>query len=259
MKTSRQSHDWLLLLERALDLLARPNPANILQSFAAWEPQDRLRLRLRSLERAKYLERTEAESVRRVTPAGRTAAWGGLDPVERWQRPWDGQWRLVIFDLPSREVTLRQRLARWLRAHRLGCLQNSVWISPDPIDSQPTPVRGLQPGSEAFTVLLSRPAPPGTDASLVEGAWDFAEINQRYTDWLDVGGRGLDLAASADLARAKPSQWLRAERAAWLAAAAVDPFLPEPLLPAGYLGRQAWERRQEVFAALARRVVETAS
>lgn len=259
MNTSHQSHDWLLLFQRVLDLLARPTPANILQPFAAWEHQNRLRLRLRSLERAKYFERTEEGSFRRATPAGREAAWGGLDPVERWKRPWDGQWRLVIFDLPSHEVSLRQRLSRWLHVQRLGYLQNSVWISPDPIDSQPPLVQRLKPSSEAFTVLVSRPVPPNTDAGLVEAAWDFAEINQRYTAWLDVGGRGLDLAASADLARAKLTQWLRVERAAWQAAVTGDPLLPGPLLPAGYLGREAWQRRQEVFSALARRVVGAAS
>lgn len=259
MSASRQSHDWLLLFLRVLDLVARPSPANILQPFEAWEHRSRLRLRLRSLERAQYLERVEGRSVRRPTAAGRATAWGGLDPAERWKRLWDGQWRIVIFDLPAREVSLRQQLARWLHAQRLGYLQNSVWISPDPIDSQPSPVRRLKPNSEAFTVLTSRPVPPSTDASLVEGAWDFAHINQRYGAWFEVADRGLELTEASDLASAKLKQWLRAEREAWLAAATMDPFLPEQLLPAGYAGRKAWDRRNAVFAALARHVVGVGS
>ena len=28
-------------------------------------------------------------------------ALGGRDPQEQWARPWDGRWRLVLFDVPT--------------------------------------------------------------------------------------------------------------------------------------------------------------
>ena len=55
---------------------------------------------------------------------------------------------------------------------------------------------------------------------------------------------------------AKPAllrRWLAAERQTWLAAVSLDPFLPEALLPADYLGRQAWAKRETTFAELRRR------
>jgi phenylacetic acid degradation operon negative regulatory protein len=255
MNSSPPSQDWLLVFLSVLDVVMRPSPANILRPFEDWVHRKSLRQWFRSLERAGHFERAERGPTRRPTSTGHATAWGGLDPRERWGRAWDGQWRLVIYDLPSREVGVRQQLARWLHAQRLGYLQNSVWISPDPVNSQPAAVRRLRPTSEAFTVLTCRPEPPASNASLVEGAWDFAKINQRYQTAMDVVADGQELVDSAEPARARLAPWLRAERAAWLAAATIDPFLPEPLLPADYAGRRAWERRQAVFGALAQRLV----
>src|SRR6266513_1066496 len=37
----------------------------------------------------------------RLTAQGRLHALGGRDPQEQWARPWDGRWRLVLFDVPT--------------------------------------------------------------------------------------------------------------------------------------------------------------
>ena len=42
-------------------------------------------------------------------------------------------------------------------------------------------------------------------------------------------------------------RWAAAEREAWLEAVTNDPLLPGRILPADYLGQQAWRRRVEVF------------
>jgi DNA-binding transcriptional regulator PaaX len=42
-------------------------------------------------------------------------------------------------------------------------------------------------------------------------------------------------------------RWATAEREAWLDAVTNDPLLPERLLPSGYLGQTAWQRRVEVL------------
>jgi len=42
-------------------------------------------------------------------------------------------------------------------------------------------------------------------------------------------------------------QWAEAERLAWREAVKWDPFLPQKLLPSGYMGRRAWQQRIEVL------------
>ena len=256
MPRSHDGEDWLLMLISVLDLMLLPSPRKILNLFAGWESPEKFRYCLKSFDRSRYVETGDKTRGRKATNLGRLAAWGNTEPVARWQRPWDGQWRLVLFDLPARDVSLRQRLARWLHGHRLGYLQNSVWITPDPIDERDLPLRRLSLSAEAFSVLTSRPAAPHSDASLVAGAWDFAGINEAYRSWLTCAERGADLAELGDSPPSAFRGWLKAEREAWLASSSIDPFLPERLLPADYLGRQAWERRQSLFRDLAQRVVE---
>ena len=254
MSTSSKSEDLLALLLWGLDLLTRPTPYNILRGFEAWDYENRIRPQLRRLERARMLERQGSGSAAtiRLTPQGQTAAFGGVDPLKRWQRRWDGKWRLLLFDLPSGQQRLRLRLWRWLRTERLGFLQNSVWTSPDALDESCLPLKRLHLTPESFTVFIGQPVPPDTDADFVQSAWDFVAINRRYQSAMNVMERGRDFAVQGDAKPAQFHQWLKAEREAWAAAITIDPLLPEPLLPPGYLGREAWKLRQSVFAALAK-------
>jgi phenylacetic acid degradation operon negative regulatory protein len=255
MKDSSKSEDWLAFLFYTLDAVLAPSPRRILQTFEEWDYENRFRPQLRRLQRAKLLERHGhgAQASYRLTPQGRLEACGGVDPVARWQRAWDGRWRLLLFDLPSRDARLRLRLWRWLRDQRFGYLQNSVWLSPDPLDDSLLPLRHLRLTPESFVVLESRPAPPDSDADLAKSAWDFAAVNRHYEEVMELAARGLELARASNPKPAQFRAWLAAERRAWLTAVESDPLLPAVLLPAGYLGQEAWKQRQAAFTALAQR------
>ena len=41
---------------------------------------------------------------------------------------------MVVFDLPEAKNKLRVRLRRFLQEQHFGYLQNSVWITPDPLE-----------------------------------------------------------------------------------------------------------------------------
>lgn len=257
MKKFLQSEDWLPLLMRALDLLARPTPHNILAGFEAWEYETHLREQLRLLKHAQLLE-VRGSGHRRtlhITPNGRLAESGGVDPTKQWKRVWDGRWRFLLFDLPSRSQSLRVRLWRWLRTSRFGFLQNSVWITPDPISDETLPLRHLKLTPEAFLVCEGRPSGSDTDADLVGGAWDFVTINRHYQTVCNLADEGLKLARAPAARAAELRRWIAKDRTAWWTAVAWDPLLPEALQPAGYLGCQAQTRREAALAALARRHV----
>jgi phenylacetic acid degradation operon negative regulatory protein len=259
MQDLSKSEDWLALLFYTLDILIAPAPRKFLQTFEQWDYENRLKPQLRRLARAKLLERQgrDRHVSYRLTPQGRLAALGGIDPLERWERAWDGHWRLLLFDLPARDTPLRLRLWRWLRAQRFGWLQNSAWVSPDRLDQRLLPLRRLTLTPESVVVLEARPALPDTDAGLVNSAWDFTLINRHYQSVLDLAARGLELAQSPSPRPAQFRLWLAAERAAWLRAVGSDPFLPAALLPPGYLGREAWKQRQSVFNAWGERVARS--
>ena len=96
----------------------------------------------------------------------------------RWRRDWDGRWRLVLFDLPVAHGTARDRLRRNLRRCGFGYLQNSVWISPDPLGEEMASLVSSRASVESLVLLEARPCAGETDEEIVAGAWDFDAINR---------------------------------------------------------------------------------
>lgn len=248
MKPSTE--EFLYVLLWTADTFMRPTWRNLNDGFEAWAWRNRLGRRIAELEQQQLIERAPeflAHAVVRLTNHGRLAALGGRDPDAQWHRPWDGQWRMIVFDIPVREHALHLRLWRNLRRQGFGFLQNSLWITPDPIDRERLAQSSSVPSVEMIIVMQGRPCGGETDPAVVRGAWDFDVINGAYRHcqaWLKrAPGPGADFAAIRD--------WAQAERTAWMRAIRQDPFLPAALLPRGYLGRCTWEQHRQTLARLA--------
>ncbi len=223
----------------------------------------RLDRALRRLLRKGQVDPTGSEEVDarlfRITLAGRQALLGDIEPEALWSRKWDGKWRLALFDVPQTHVALRTRLRRKLRELRFGWLQNSVWVSPDPVDVLTRLFEQEKGSVENLAFLEARPAGLVTDQELVAGAWDFERLARLQEVYLKVlrlrPARGRRAEVSAWLA------WAETEQRAWLEVKRHDPFLPEVLWPEGYAGRRIWSERlkalHEAGGALARLAAES--
>ncbi len=245
-----KTEELLYLLLWTADIALRPTFRNLTSSFEGWAYRNGLLRELSTLERQHLLERDKNASgdrLYRLTAQGRLHALGGRDPEQRWARSWDGRWRMVLFDVPMGQNAQRERLRRYLRDHGFGFLQNSVWITPDRLDTEQQILRGGRVDVESLLLLEMRPCAGESDAEIVAGAWDFESINRRYARHLEVlqqrpaGGLGSE-AAAKELRR-----WATAERESWLEALTNDPLLPQRLLPAGYLGKRCWQQRVAVL------------
>jgi phenylacetic acid degradation operon negative regulatory protein len=240
----------LNLLLWSVDTLARPTFRNLSGSYEGWIYRNGLVRQTARLQSRKLIERkadSPGDRLYRLTSQGRLKALGGRDPDEQWDRRWDGQWRLVIFDVPVRRNAERERLRRHLRRNNFGCLQNSVWVTPDPMDKERQILLGEKADVEALILLKARPCAGETDREIVAGAWDFQQINRRYSQYLKVLGQQPTLARRDDAAAKGLLSWARQEREAWLDAVTNDPLLPARLLPVNYLGRRAWRRRMQML------------
>ncbi len=234
----------------------QPTFRNLSGSFEQWAYRGGFLRQVHALEQLQILESStkpgSTDRVYRLTEAGRLAALGGRDPEAWWARPWDGTWRMVIFDLPESQRSLRHRLRRKLRGANLGCLQQSVWVTPDRLEVVRERLKSLK--VDAGTLLFFEGLACGGERNcdIVERAWDFAEIQRcyrRHGDHLKtlaaVGKRG-SLESLAG--------WMAEERARWMACMAVDPLLPEALHPSNYKGREARERRAGTLSKLGKLV-----
>ena len=243
MEPKSPIEDLLLVLLWGAEQMMVPTWGSLFQTFEWWDYKRQLRHRVRSLENRQLLvrEKRANRAVYQLTARGRLAALGGRDPEAWWRRTWDGQWRLILFDLPSSQKVVRVRLWRWLRANGFGYLQHSVWISPDPIREVTDSLRGFREDVEMFNLMEARCCAEYSDAAIVQGAWDFTEINRRYEAYLRVATTELRQLPEGDGRAQALGRWLRRERFLWLQALTIDPLLPRGLLPAGYLGLRAWQ------------------
>ena len=241
-----KTSDFLNLLWWTTETVLRPSFRNLTESYEAWAYRHGLLRELGALERLNLLQRdTQAPDQRiyRLTEQGRLEALGGRDPQAQWARGWDGLWRVVLFDVPVGQEARRKELRRYLRAQAFGCLQQSVWIRPNPLVRERELLAGAKIDVASLILLEAKPCAGEGNAEIVAGAWDFERINRGYAQYLQV----LDQRPAGllrDLSAAKAFQrWAMAEREAWHDAIGCDPLLPECLLPPGYLGQEAWHRR----------------
>jgi phenylacetic acid degradation operon negative regulatory protein len=226
-------------------------------SFEGWAYRNGFRQQLAALERRNLLDReqlSDGQRLHRLTEAGRLLALGTRDPVARWNRRWDGKWRMVLYDVPESRPSDRVRLRRSLANRGFGYLQNSVWITPDPLIGERIALTSTPVDVESLILLEARPCAGETDTQIVDGAWRFDAINAGY----DYHGKVLDRLPARPLQNEKEArrlqQWCCEERLAWKGALSRDPLLPERLLPASYRGRSAWERRLQVLSKVGRRI-----
>lgn len=245
-----KTEELLQLLFWACDMAMRPTFRNLTDSFEAWSYRNGFQRQLTRLEQQQLLESRQDSTggrLHRLTEAGRRLALGTSDPAARWKRRWDGKWRLVLFDVPQSKASDRARLRRSLADRGFGYLQNSVWITPDPLTGEREALGKSEVDVESLILLEARPCAGETNAEIVAGAWDFDAINANYAAHAQVLERWSPRPVLDETAARQLHRWLRDERQAWNAAMHLDPLLPEGLHLAGYLGVKAWKRRLDVL------------
>jgi len=241
-----KTEELLYLVLWACETLSRPTWRNLTESFEGWAYRRGLLRQLQRLEKQQWLERQAGDPrdrLHRLTEAGRLQALGGRDPGTCWKRHWDGCWRMVLFDVPEARSSARNKLRRYLQSRGFGYLQNSVWITPDSVNTERALLAGGPVDVESLILLEARPCAGESDTEIVAGAWDFAEINAHYAKHGEVLARRPRRRLDTEAAAKVFYRWLTEEREAWMRAMWSDPLLPESLLPHGYAGQLSWRHR----------------
>src|SRR5947208_2009335 len=149
-----KTEELLNVLLWSAEFLLNPSWRSLFESYEGWAYRNGLLIQLGRLEQRKWVTRKSKDRndrVYRLSAQGRLHALGGRDPEASWGRAWDGRWRLVIFDIARGQNAEREWLRRYLRGRDFGCLQNSVWITPDPMEEEQ---RTLAKGSINVELLV---------------------------------------------------------------------------------------------------------
>ena len=67
-----------------------------------------------------------------LTPLGqeRLRRWEFSDFKFKIPKKWDQKWRVIIFDIPDKKKSIRDKVRRLLRSADFYLLQDSVWVYP---------------------------------------------------------------------------------------------------------------------------------
>jgi phenylacetic acid degradation operon negative regulatory protein len=163
--------------------------------------------------------------------------------------PWDGRWLVLLVSVPESRRRLRHRLRTRLAWAGLGSPAPGVWLSPDP--GKQAEVADVVDGLGLASASSSFVGPFGAigdERTIVAQAWDLAEVEEAYEDFLET----FSGAAPTDAADVLTHQILLVH--AWRRFPFLDPKLPAELLPTQWAGTRA----AELFDALHSRWQRTA-
>lgn len=230
------------------DYAMRPSLRRMGESFEEWAYHGGFLRQIQELERQGFLEAEETNKgtgrVVRLTEKGILRAIGGRDPMERWNRPWDGEWRMAVFDLPETQRKLRAKLRRELLAADFGCLQGSVWITPDALDAVMPSLQKHEIKSGTIMFFSGRPCGGESDEDLVKAAWNIAAMNTAYQEH---HAHLKSLPSIGTDQREQLVAWGNLERRLWEKCMKLDPLLPRSLWPDQYPGERAWHERLQAL------------
>jgi len=165
----------------------------------------------------------------KITPRGLVRLGTINFNLERFiNKPWDGRFRSVIFDIKEESKKDRQWIRNKLKDLGFGMLQESVWISVYPIERPLKDFLGGQRLDGNIVVMVSEIL-VGDQKALASYVWKLEDINKKYLKLLDEWG---------ETKNKKSDTAFRFERK-YFELLLSDPFLPRDLLPEPWYGDRA--------------------
>ncbi len=194
------------------------------------------------------LARTAAEGLLESDRAGRRVRWSLTEQGRRLLSdgaariygfgaevpPWDGRWLVLLVSVPEARRQLRHRLRTRLAWAGLGSPAPGVWLTPDP--RKQDEVGDVVTDLDLAVVTSSFVGPFGAigqEREVVAQAWDLADLEAAYEDFLET---------FTDADPVDPAEILAHQIHlvhAWRRFPFLDPKLPVELLPERWAGARA--------------------
>ena len=177
-----------------------------------------------------------------------------LRPSIFWNRPWNGIWYVLVYDVPESNRTYRGKLRGFLRKMRMGRLQDSVWVTPCDIRPEYADLVQAAELSQFSYLLEARTVLGQAAAEIVLGAWDFDRIGQAHSRYREVFEQNLVRVNGGGASTDELLELARFEVAAYMSVMKIDPLLPRKLWPPDYRGDETFRLHRELSTAIRRRI-----
>lgn len=186
-----------------------------------------------------------------LTERGRRRMEEAAERIYKFKREqWDGQWRMLVYNIPEKKRELRAQIRQELKWLGWGSLTNSVWITPNKIIDitrehlRPYRINRHLEIFEAKHVAFS------SDQELVKECWDWTEIEARYEEFLSLYRPRFQEAIEEEItpriAFVEKTELVHEYRKFLF----IDPRLPAELSPAQSLGEEVSKLFLDFYTAL---------
>ncbi|MCK5676383.1 MAG: hypothetical protein KAH99_05160 [Verrucomicrobia bacterium] len=188
----------------------------------------------------------------RLTETGRELMPAYFHAEKLWNRPWNKLWYLLVYDVPEVDRKYRNVLRQVLKRKRMGCLQQSVWITSEDIRPDFDDLSTVA-SIGAFAYLFeSRTVLGLSNNRVVEDAWNFERLRGIQEHYCSIMEKNIEQLRSRNHSRDEIAELLRMSLDAYHAAMTEDPLLPRELHPKDYLGQQVQILNQTLFSEIDR-------
>lgn len=160
---------------------------------------------------------------------------------------WDGRWLVVMVTVPESQRDVRHFIKTRLRWTGMGSPTPGIWIAPRINRAAIEILDQLDLGKQIYS-YVGKFGPLGDEAAMVKAAWDIAEIEQLYGDFM-AHFQSLRAPSERDKFRA----YINLIQA-WRKFPYIDPQLPRQFLPNSWIGRKAadlFRERHDQWSAAA--------
>lgn len=159
-------------------------------------------------------------------------------------KTWDGNWRIVMFDIEEVNKKVRERLRNKLKELGFGMLQKSVFISPHDIIKDFIEFAEASGIKDYLYILETHKLIVGDEKEFADKIWKLEELNEQYREIIDEIEKIKNRHMISNGDRTEKSyiqvdKNIPTVKNKWLMIAAQDPFLPKMLLPKPWYGDEA--------------------
>ncbi|MCF7847733.1 MAG: hypothetical protein K9M45_02695 [Kiritimatiellales bacterium] len=186
-----------------------------------------------------------------LSKKGETRFSGINRPEKYWNANWIGIWYVLMFDVPETNRAYRDSLRGFLKRHRMGCLQKSVWVTPRDIRPEYQDLNEAAAVDDVAFLFEAKTVLGRGSLAVAKEAWDFGKLNSIQSQYLKVTRENLKLLNSTSASQEELIEFFRLENTAYTQAMFHDPLLPSKLHPPAYLGRDVFSLHQCIRTRIA--------
>jgi DNA-binding transcriptional regulator PaaX len=185
-----------------------------------------------------------------LTDNGRNQIPAYFTPEKFWNRRWNDIWYVLVYDVPEVDRKYRDVLRSFLKRMRMGCLQQSVWVTPE--DIRPDFDDLSQTANiDAFAYLLEARTVLGLSSDrIVSNAWNYDRLELLQTHYCDICEKNIALLDQGSPSPEELADLIRTSLEAYHGAFMEDPLLSSALHPSNYFGKQAFALHKTLMSRI---------